>query len=91
MVLSRKVFYPLLLLVLPFIGMKLSDEVNWSVYDFIVMGVLLILAGIGINFIVNKTKNSKYRFLYIAFLVLAFLLVWAELAVGIFGSPFAGT
>ncbi len=91
MTLSRKVFYPLFLLWIPFIGMKLSDEVNWSIYDFMTMGVLLIVAGLGVNVLMNKTKNSQYRFLYIAFLILAFLLVWAELAVGVFGSPFAGT
>jgi len=34
--------------------------------------------------------NLKNRILFIGILVLMFLLIWAELAVGIFGTPFAG-
>ena len=88
---SNRIFYPLLLLLIPFIGMMLTDEINWSVFDFIIMGVFLLLLGIGINAIINKTENKKNRILFIALLIVVFLLIWAELAVGIFGSPFAGS
>ena len=71
--------------------MMLTDEINWSVFDFIIMGVFLLLLGIGINAIINKTENKKNRILFIALLIVVFLLIWAELAVGIFGSPFAGS
>jgi len=84
------VFYPLLLLVIPMIGMLVSDEVNWSLFDFILMGVLLLAVSFGIKFMLQITKNTKYRILLISIIVLLFLLIWAELAVGIFGSPFAG-
>jgi hypothetical protein len=70
--------------------MAISDEINWSVFDFIIMGFLLILLSIGINFVIKPVKNLKNRFLYIGILVLIFMLIWAELAVGIFGTPFAG-
>ena len=70
--------------------MAISDEINWSVFDFIIMGFLLILLSIGINFVIKPVKNLKNRFLYIGILVLIFILIWAELAVGIFGTPFAG-
>jgi hypothetical protein len=36
-------------------------------------------------------RNAQYRFVLGAVLAVALLLVWAELAVGIFGTPFAGT
>ena len=39
--------------------MMLTDEINWSVFDFIIMGVFLLLLGIGINAIINKTENKK--------------------------------
>ncbi|MDB0061200.1 hypothetical protein N9F28_00105 [bacterium] len=87
---SRRIFYPLLLLLIPLIGMASTDEINWSLFDFIIMGFLLISLSIGINFASNHIKNIKNRILYIGILVLIFMLIWAELAVGIFGTPFAG-
>ena len=87
---SRRIFYPLLLLLIPVIGMAITDEINWSLFDFIIMGFLLISLSIGINFASNRIKNIKNRILYIGILVLIFMLIWAELAVGIFGTPFAG-
>jgi hypothetical protein len=85
-----RVLYPLLLLVIPLIGMCITEEINWSPFDFIIMGVLILSVSIGINFTLNKTKNLKNRIIYIGLLGFLFLLTWAELAVGIFGSPFAG-
>jgi uncharacterized membrane protein AbrB (regulator of aidB expression) len=84
------VLYPLLLLVIPLIGMCITEEINWSPFDFIIMGVLILSVSIGINFTLNKTKNLKNRIIYIGILGLLFLIIWAELAVGIFSSPFAG-
>ncbi|MEY4058034.1 MAG: hypothetical protein RLZ50_1246 [Bacteroidota bacterium] len=85
-----RVLFPLLLLLVPLIGMRITEEINWSLFDFIIMGVLILSVSIGINFTLSKTKNLKNRIIYIGILGLLFLLVWAELAVGIFGSPFAG-
>ena len=88
---SKKIFYPLFLLLIPLIGMAITDEINWSPFDFIIMGSLLFLLSIGINFVSNRTKNLENRILYIGILVLIFILIWAELAVGIFNTPFAGS
>ena len=88
---SKRIFYPLFLLLIPLIGMAITDEINWSLYDFIIMGSLLISLSIGINFVSNRTKNLKNRYLYIGILVLIFTFIWAELALGIFGAPFAGS
>jgi len=87
---SKRIFYPLFLLVIPLIGMVINDEINWSAFDFIIMGSLLISLSFGINFVSNRVKNLKNRFFFIGILVFIFLLIWAELAVGIFGTPFAG-
>jgi hypothetical protein len=88
---SKRIFYPLFLLLIPLIGMTITDEINWSPFDFIIMGSLLIFLSIGINFVSNRTKNLKNRVLYIGILVIIFMLIWAELAVGLFGTPFAGS
>ena len=87
---SKRIFYPLFLLSIPLIGMAITDEINWSLLDFVIMGVLLTFLGIGINFVINRTKNLKNQILYIGILVLVFTLIWAELAVGVFGTLFAG-
>ena len=71
--------------------MAITDEINWSLFDFIIMGSLLIFLSIGINFASNRAKNLKNRVLYIGILVIIFMLIWAELAVGLFGTPFAGS
>ena len=87
---NARVFYPLLLLILPLIGMCITKEVNWSLYDFIKMGALILAVSTVIRFILHKTKNVKNRIIYMGIIGLIFFLIWAELAVGIFGTPFAG-
>lgn len=80
-----------LLLSIPFIAMQFTEEVQWSPFDFILMGVLLSLTGLGIDLILRKFPKLQQRLLLIAVVLGAFFLIWAELAVGIFGSPFAGS
>ena len=79
------------ILLLPVIGMQFSNEVNWSVFDFLVAGFLLLGTVLTIEFVLQnvKTKNTK-RILILGILA-AILLLWIELAVGIFGSPLAGS
>ena len=67
---TKKIFYPLFLLLIPLIGTVVSDEVNWSLFDFVIMGFLLILLGVGINFVTTRSKNLKKQILYIGFIVL---------------------
>jgi hypothetical protein len=88
---SKRIFYPLFLLLIPLIGMTITDEINWSPFDFFTMGSLLILLGFGINLVISRVKNLKYRALYIGVVVIIFMLIWAELAVGLFGTPIAGS
>ena len=79
------------LLLIPMATMLISDEINWSIFDFLVMGVLLFYFGISINLVLKNTKNSKIRITFFTILILIFSLIWIELAVGIFESPFAGS
>lgn len=84
------VLSPLLLLLLPLIGMLVSNENNWSLFDFIIMGILILSLSIGIKLVLKATKNIKYRILIFGIILIIFFVVWAELGVGIFGTPFAG-
>lgn len=73
-----------LLLLVPFIAMQFTDEVNWTAGDFVVMGTLLLIVGFVFELIVRRVKDKDRRFVAAVVLLLAFLYVWAELAVGIF-------
>ncbi|NDV16156.1 hypothetical protein GO009_08975 [Muricauda sp. TY007] len=81
----------LALLVIPFIAMQFSSEVQWSLFDFIAAGGLLLTLGFAIDLAIRKTKTIQKRYLIIVAIVILFLLIWAELAVGVFGSPLAGS
>ncbi len=85
------VFLPLLLLLFPLIGMFFSNEINWTFFDFIIMGILILSLSFGIKQVLKTTKNRMFRILIIVLILMVFLLVWAELAVGIFDTPIAGT
>ena len=54
------------------------------------MGVFLLVLGIGINFILNKVKKGSLRYVLIILVLLLFSLIYVELSVGVFESPFAG-
>ena len=81
----------LLLLLIPLTVMQFSTEVYWSFLDFVIMGVLLLALGFSIRFIHNKKGVKKYPLLMIFAVVVLFFVIWAELAVGIFDSPIAGS
>ena len=87
---SKESFYPLILLLIPLFIMNITDEVNWSLLDFFIMGFMIVLLGFIINSISSKTKNLKKRIIYIGIIILNFFIIWAEMAVGIFNTPFAG-
>ena len=88
---SKEIFYPLLLLLIPFIGTLFSSDVNWGFFDFIIMGGLLTLLGAGFKLVNTQINNLKLRILFMVVLVFLFLVVWGELAVGFFSSSFSGT
>jgi hypothetical protein len=64
---------------------------NWSVADFVVAGAILLIAGALFWLIIKKTRSTKSRFILVSILVITIALVWVELAVGLFNSPFAGS
>jgi len=72
-----------LLLLVPLVAMQFTAEVNWTLGDFVAMGVLLF--GSGTLFVlVARVAPRKYRALIGFAITVAFLWLWAELAVGIF-------
>ncbi len=79
------------LLSLPVIAMLFTSEVNWSPADFAIAAVLLLGTGLTCELVLRRVKTTRSRLLIIGAILFALFLVWAELAVGVFGTPFAGS
>ena len=80
-----------LVLLVPLIAMLFTDEVQWNWFDFLVIGTLLVSAGLTYEFVVKRVKDNTRQTALVIVLIASVLLAWAELAVGLFGSPFAGS
>ena len=80
-----------LLLLIPFISMQFTDEVKWSLPDFVAAGVLLLGTGLLCELVMRKVKKTGYRVLVCGVILLVLLLIWMELAVGIFVTTFDGS
>lgn len=79
------------LLLLPLIAMQFTNEVNWTLSDFVIAGVLLLSTGLLIEFVLRKVTKTKNRILLTLGILFILFVLWAEMAVGIFGSPIAGS
>ena len=92
---NKRLFYflitVLILLLIPLVSMQFTTEVNWSLSDFMVMGVLLLGTVIFLEVVLRTVTKRDIRIALIALILVLFLLIWAELAVGVFGTPLAGT
>lgn len=73
-----------LLLLVPFVAMQFTREVQWSGADFLVFGALLALAGAVVEVAVRVSRRRAFVLGVLCGTGLLFLLVWAELAVGVF-------
>lgn len=81
----------LIILLIPFIAMLFTNEVNWSIYDFFIMGVLLLITGLFCELLFRRVKSLPNTIIVCGIILFALFLVWVELAVGIFGTRFAGS
>jgi tetrahydromethanopterin S-methyltransferase subunit F len=78
-------------LLIPLLAMQFSDTVNWTLFDFIVLGTLFFVTSSLFAVAAQKGRSPKQRIIIGGILFAILLLIWAELAVGLFGSPFAGS
>ena len=70
-------------LLVPLVAMQISPEVNWNPADFAVMG-LLLFGTASLFVVVARRLPRKRRAIIGVIFTIAFLYVWAELAVGVF-------
>ncbi len=71
------------LLLLPAIAMRFTSEVSWGPGDFVVAAILLLAAGSALVF-ATRLRSRAQRLGVIGLVIFALLVIWAELAVGLF-------
>ena len=81
--LSIIAFITILILLIPLIGMNFSNEVNWSIMDFVIAFIMLFGTGLLIEFILRKVNKIHIKIALIMITTILFLLIWAQLAVGL--------
>jgi len=67
-------------LLIPLIAMQFTSEVNWNIFDFLMMGFLLTIT----LFLIRYSKKYTHNTIIIIGIVAIFLTIWIQLAVGIF-------
>jgi uncharacterized membrane protein YadS len=79
------------LLCIPLIAMQFTKDVVWAFSDFLIMGILLSITALGLEIVLRKVRKSSSRLILVGVVLFLFLLIWAEMAVGIFGTPISGS
>ena len=74
------------LLSLPLIAMQFTSEVNWTVSDFVFMGLMLGAVGVAFELAMRVARSSFYMLGAGIAAGTAFLVTWSNLAVGIIGN-----
>jgi len=74
------------LLALPLLAMQFTDEVDWTGADFIVMGLMLLLACTAYEIAAFVARSNAYMVAAALAVGGGFLTIWANLAVGIIGQ-----
>ena len=72
-----------ILLAIPAVAMQFSDEVHWTLWDFLVAAVFLSIFAALLLYIRNNVGSRKLRILLYLASIFVFLAIWAELAVGV--------
>ena len=75
-----------LLLSVPLVAQQFTQEVNWSVMDFVVMGTLLCGSGLMVQFVASQSRNAAYKLGVLMAVGTGLFLIWINLAVGLIGN-----
>jgi len=81
----------LFILFIPLIAMQFTQQVDWSVGDFLVIGILIFSMALAYVLLARYAPNFIHRAAIGSAIGTTFLLIWANLAVGLIGAgPHAG-
>ena len=81
---STYILLVIALLSIPLIAMQYTSEVNWTLFDFLMAGFLLITLLTLIEIILLNFKNKTFKIITVFVIIFLFLLLWGDLSVGIF-------
>ncbi|MBM4412210.1 MAG: hypothetical protein FJ040_02005 [Chloroflexi bacterium] len=87
----RHTLIVLLLLMIPLIGMQINADIRWGLFDFVIAGGILFAARLAYEAIRTRLFSTSHRIWMVVGISLVVMVVWLELAVGIVGTPFAGS
>jgi len=82
--LHRILLITVIILFIPLIAMQFTNDIAWTLSDFIIAGILLFSAGLIYQIATKKIKKQKHKIAIGILIGLILILIWAELAVGIF-------
>lgn len=76
-----------LILLVPLAAMQFTDAVDWTPLDFAVAAVLIFGAGLAFVLVTRRARSLSCRLAFGLAVAALFVLVWANLAVGLVGHP----
>lgn len=83
-------FFPavvtLMLLAIPLVAMQYTNEVQWDPPDFLIMGVLLLATGLGLEWAIRHKGSLALRTAWALALLSTFLVTWVNMATGLLGG-----
>lgn len=82
---------PSLLMIAAFISNNFVEGFNWTFSDFLIATILLFGTASIIYMIVNSKLSVRAKTMISIVIVIILMVIWVEMAVGLFGSPIAGS
>jgi len=76
---------PTLLLLVPLVAMRYTNEVKWTGSDFVVAYIVLAGAGLAFRFLFRRAGDPVARLAAVAAVGSTLLMTWVNLAVGLVG------
>ena len=74
------------LLALPWLAMQLGAQVQWDAADFLVFGAMLLAVCVAVELLLRQPADRWYLGAFGLAVACAFVLLWANLAVGLIGE-----
>ena len=68
-----------LLLLIPYVAMKFTNEVTWTLLDFLTMGFMLLMTGLAIEVALRILKTKWMRIAAVIAVLFGFVMVWGTL------------